>query len=166
MPVCVREVDHILTRCSTKSKPFHLPAFMCVQLFFFFVLSTSFVFALKRYSNCPSIFPSVSAGSHQSSFPRLTVLGFIAKSLCLFWNCACFNLHLDFSLLSHSVPTVPLIFVLFDCLSPNPKRLHTLGLLYLRYHFLLDHPSLRPLTSGSCTLLPSVIVSSCSSATY
>lgn len=60
---------------------------LCVSnFFFFFVLSTSFFFALKRYSNCPSIFPSVSAGSHQSSFPRLTVLWFIAKSLelCMF----------------------------------------------------------------------------------
>lgn len=166
MPVCVREkVDHTLTQCSTKPKPLHLSAFMRVHIFFFFVLSTSFFFVLKLYSNSPSIFLSVSAGSHQSPFPHLTVLWFIAKRLCLLWNCAYFNLHLDFSLLSHSVPTIPLIFFFdCDCLSPKLKRSHTLGLLYLSYHFLLDHPSLHPLTSGSFTLLPSVIVSSCSSA--
>lgn len=113
VPVCVREkVDHTLTWCSTKPKPLHLSAFMCVHIFFFFVLSTSFFFVLKLYSNGPSIFLSVSAGSHQSPFPRLTVLWFIAKRLCLLWNCAYFNLHLEFSLLSHSVPTIPLIFFL------------------------------------------------------
>lgn len=143
----------------TQTQKFSICLPLCMSIFFFFfpLSSPSFFFVLKRYDTL-SLFLSLRITPKLILSAKNSMI-YTRKSLCSLWNCA--RVHLRLDLFSYSVPSGCFVFFFLTHYLPNWSILAFLSSLSI-----LPFPLGLFFSSDvwSCTSLPSVVVSSCSSA--